>query len=265
MAIRQNFQESDGGGNYVWRELVGDITKSLFTFPFTINLWAKKTTTNGTKVLSVHHLSSGGTVACNAFIIEDNAGTPLRMRLRALTSSGNTTLTNTNVSISQNTWYMVTAVVASATSRILYVNAVASATSTVSRTPLTIQELAIGAYPSNDPNFGSTLPEIYTIADLPFGISAELGIWNAALTADEITSLFKGARTIQVRPQSLRLYSPLIRNSSNDLVGKYTSDDPPLHQAPTFNDGDYAFVSESSVPRVVDDPLVEVHDIRRYG
>jgi hypothetical protein len=130
---------------------------------------------------------------------------------------------------------------------------------------LTIQELAIGAYPSNDPNFGSTLPEIYTIADLPFGISAELGIWNAALTADEITSLFKGARTIQVRPQSLRLYSPLIRNSSNDLVGKYTSDDPPLHQAPTFNDGDYAFVSESSVPRVVDDPLVEVHDIRRYG
>jgi hypothetical protein len=130
---------------------------------------------------------------------------------------------------------------------------------------LTIEELAIGAYPSNDPNFGSTNPVIYTIADVPFGISAELGVWNAALTADEITSLHKGARTIQVRPQSLCLYSPWIRNSSNDLVGKYTSNVPSFSQAPYFDVGDYEFNGGTVVPRVVEDPLVEVHDIRRYG
>ena len=42
--------------------------------------------------------------------------------------------------------------------------------------------------------------------------SAEVGIWNAALTADEVASLAKGMSCDKVRPQSLVFYAPLVRN-----------------------------------------------------
>jgi hypothetical protein len=44
------------------------------------------------------------------------------------------------------------------------------------------------------------------------GRIAEVGIWNAALTAAEIASLAKGMTCDKVRPQSLVFYAPLIRN-----------------------------------------------------
>jgi len=44
------------------------------------------------------------------------------------------------------------------------------------------------------------------------GSLAEVGIWNVALTADEIASLAKGMTCNLVRPQSLVFYAPLIRD-----------------------------------------------------
>jgi hypothetical protein len=41
---------------------------------------------------------------------------------------------------------------------------------------------------------------------------AEVGIWNVALTADEIASLAKSMTCDKVRPQSLVAYFPLIRD-----------------------------------------------------
>jgi hypothetical protein len=41
---------------------------------------------------------------------------------------------------------------------------------------------------------------------------AEVGIWNAALTADEIASLADGMTCDKVRPQSLVFYVPLVRD-----------------------------------------------------
>ncbi len=43
------------------------------------------------------------------------------------------------------------------------------------------------------------------------GRIAEVGIWNAALTAAEIASLAKGMACDKIRPQSLVFYAPLIR------------------------------------------------------
>lgn len=40
------------------------------------------------------------------------------------------------------------------------------------------------------------------------GQVAELGLWNAALSADEMSSLGKGFRPSRIRPQSLQLYMP---------------------------------------------------------
>ena len=44
------------------------------------------------------------------------------------------------------------------------------------------------------------------------GRIAEVGIWNVALTAEEIASLAKGMTCDKVRPQSLVFYAPLVRN-----------------------------------------------------
>jgi len=44
------------------------------------------------------------------------------------------------------------------------------------------------------------------------GDYAELGMWQAALTAAEIASLAKGMTCAQVRPQSLVYYTPLVRD-----------------------------------------------------
>ena len=41
---------------------------------------------------------------------------------------------------------------------------------------------------------------------------AEVGIWNAALTAAEVASLAKGMTCDKVRPQSLVFYAPLVRD-----------------------------------------------------
>jgi hypothetical protein len=53
------------------------------------------------------------------------------------------------------------------------------------------------------------------------GDIAEVGVWSAILTADEIGSLSKGMACDKVRPQSLIFYPPLIRNLI-DLKGART-------------------------------------------
>lgn len=52
------------------------------------------------------------------------------------------------------------------------------------------------------------------------GSIAEVAIWNAALTDAEIASLAAGFTPDQVRPQSLSLYAPLIRNLADLRLGR---------------------------------------------
>jgi hypothetical protein len=44
------------------------------------------------------------------------------------------------------------------------------------------------------------------------GLIAEVGIWNAALTAAEVAALAKGMTCDKVRPQNLVFYAPLVRD-----------------------------------------------------
>lgn len=53
------------------------------------------------------------------------------------------------------------------------------------------------------------------------GLLAEVGVWTAALTADEIASLSAGFTPDQIRPQSLVFYAPLVR-TLQDLRGGRT-------------------------------------------
>ena len=51
------------------------------------------------------------------------------------------------------------------------------------------------------------------------GLIAEVGIWNVALTAEEIASLADGMTCDKVRPQSLVFYAPLVRDLQDQKGG----------------------------------------------
>ena len=99
-----------------------------------------------------------------------------------------------------NAWYHAAGVFTSATDIGAFFNG--SNGSLVTRPPIVasgIDQILIGAAasPSLDRYHGGKL--------------AEVGIWNAALTADEIASLAKGITCDKIRPQSLVFYAPLVR------------------------------------------------------
>ena len=51
-----------------------------------------------------------------------------------------------------------------------------------------------------------------SIGNYSNGYIAEVGLWNVALTAEEIASLAKGMTPDKIRPQSLVFYAPLVRD-----------------------------------------------------
>jgi len=102
-----------------------------------------------------------------------------------------------------NEWHHACGVFESSTSRKIFLDAGSPATATATRNVSGQNNITIGArysagaFPSN------------IFADC---LVAEVGIWNVALTADEIASLAKGMTCDKVRPQSLVFYAPLVRN-----------------------------------------------------
>jgi hypothetical protein len=95
-------------------------------------------------------------------------------------------------------------------SRTVFLNAGSSATSTNSITPSGV----------NVSDIGSRV--LGGVRGLFFnGKLAEVGIWNAALTAAEVAALAKGMTCDKVRPQSLVFYAPLVRDL-NDQKGGLT-------------------------------------------
>jgi hypothetical protein len=109
----------------------------------------------------------------------------------------------------QNVWFHGAGVFNSATSRTAYFNGGNPTTSTANRgTQVAPNELTLWA------GYMTGVLGGYTS-----GLIAEVGIWNAALTAAEIASLAKGMTCDKVRPQNLVFYAPLIRDLSDNKGG----------------------------------------------
>ena len=105
-------------------------------------------------------------------------------------------------------WSHGAAVFISDTERICYLNASAT-TNTTSNGTANANRLCIGAVGRD------------SRAEFANSKIAEVGIWNAALTAAEIASLAKGMTCDKVRPQNLVFYAPLVRDL-NDQKGGLT-------------------------------------------
>jgi hypothetical protein len=107
---------------------------------------------------------------------------------------------SSNNALSVGTWASVVGVFASNSSRQIFVDGTSLATNTDTSAPTNLDSVLIGT--RYNPSIG-----LYADADI-----AEVGIWNAALTAEEIASLADGMTCDKVRPQSLVFYAPLVRN-----------------------------------------------------
>jgi len=166
---------------------------SFFSYPLTINCWFYPTITGVGRLNFVSFVQNTASVVhllrldSNTNLVQYNTGTPLSA--------------SSSASYTTNTWNMATAVGTSATSRTVYLNAANSGTQTTSRTPTTPDRVCIGFARLS----GIDTPTME-------GYIAEVAIWNATLTTDELTSLYKGTKADQIRPQNLKFYMPLVRN-----------------------------------------------------
>ena len=110
---------------------------------------------------------------------------------------------------SENVWHHACGVFAASNDRRVYVDGGSKGTNSTDRSPdSTVTATAIGGLRRSDN------PVVYTDGSI-----AEAAIWNATLTDEEVAVLATGIRPIFVRPQSLVMYLPLIRDNDEDLIG----------------------------------------------
>jgi hypothetical protein len=137
--------------------------------------------------VSFHVLQANGTFTGDPVTANTNDGTG---NVQAATTAAYTA----------NTWQHACGVFSANNNRAAYLNGGSSGTNTTSRA-VTPTRVTIGARNS-----------AATVGNYCAGLIAEVGIWNAALTAAEVASLAKGMTCDKVRPQSLVFYAPLVRD-----------------------------------------------------
>ena len=125
------------------------------------------------------------------------AGDPLR----AVTSAGGVEgSADSTTGFIASSWQHACGVFTSVNSRSIYLNGSNTTTNTSILTPTGINRTEIGV------RINSGVPGLYLDGRL-----AEVGIWNAALTANEVASLAQGMTCDKIRPQSLVFSAPLVR------------------------------------------------------
>lgn len=173
-------------------------TASLFTYPFTINFWFYPTISGiGNIPMFVLH----NTTDNQRHVIQINTSTT-RLIYNAFTTAIAQATAGANYTT--NAWNMATAVGTSSTSRTIYVNGGSSATNTTSRAVTTPTRWLAGA------NYTGSISPAYE------GRICEIGIWNVALGAADIASLYTGTKPPSIKPQNLKVYVPLIRDIKDE-------------------------------------------------
>jgi hypothetical protein len=163
-------------------------------YPMTLAAWAMVDDSNADRIVLAVNQS---TTPFHRVTIFRSSANDVRAQ-----SFGSNNAAATAVGPSLGTWFHIAGVFASATSRICYLNGTAGPTDTTTSTINTLDEIIVGGRRAT----GGTVGLFWD------GKVADAGVWNAALTADEIASLAKGMTCDKVRPQSLVFYAPLVRD-----------------------------------------------------
>lgn len=158
--------------------------------PYTMACWFR--TTNMTQVSALLTSSSVSTQYSTLFFRGDVASDPIDILIEA---GGAQNVARSTTGCTSGQWHHACGVFTSAASRTVYLDGGSSATNTASSNP-TLNQTEIGAWRSSS----------WFSGDI-----AEVGFWNAALTAAEVASLAKGVTPALVRPQNLLPHLELIR------------------------------------------------------
>ncbi len=162
--------------------------------PVTLAAWCKPDGFTAVRsVLSVNNTASNGR---HVLYLDTAAKLSAQTAYSIYAGQATTTATAT-----VSTWTHCAGVFSSATSRTAYLNGSASTADTTNVALAAVDTAAIGV---TRVNIGWV-----TFFD---GNIAEAAAWSAALDAAEIAALAKGVSPRLIRPQSLVLYAPLIRD-----------------------------------------------------
>jgi hypothetical protein len=171
------------------------ISTPVSSGPFTISAFGTIAATALT-VKTLISIESGNSNILYQLYVDGNQN--LKLYCEGSSGSGTNTIATT---IATNTPFHAAAVINSSSNRLLYLNGF--------NTNLNI--VNIGTTNVSRINIGSRY-YAGSLGGYQIGRIAEVGIWNAALTAAEIASLAKGMTCDKVRPQSLVFYAPLVRD-----------------------------------------------------
>jgi len=125
-------------------------------------------------------------------------------------------------------WFHVCGVSASTTDRRIYIDGVDEGQNTVSRTPAGLDQTNMFVTRISSGFFSPAN------ADL-----AEVGIWNAALTAGEVSALASGISPQRVRSTSLRAYWDLPASNAGNVID-YSGNGNTLFETGTIGIADHA-------------------------
>lgn len=171
--------------------------------PFTASLWFNPDNTTADGALFSIANSASNTQRMYADCRGSESGPPadpiLVQHLDDAATAGNARST---AGYSSATWQHFAGIWLSSTSRTVYLDGGNNATDTTSVSTTTVNVSGLGVLERQTPS--NFFP----------GDLAEFGLWNVALTTDEITALSKGISPQMIRPQSLVSYSPLIGRTS---------------------------------------------------
>jgi hypothetical protein len=172
-------------------------TAPVTAVPLTVSCWfyANNITVNMALVVLE---DVGGTHRFDLQALGAITGRPIQCGTSA---GGPSSIARTSTGFSANIWNHACGIQAATNSRTAYLNAGGQVTNTSVQAPIGISVLKIGSINVSGTN-----------SNFLNGLIAEVGIWNAALTAAEVASLAKGMTCDKVRPQSLVFYAPLVRD-----------------------------------------------------
>lgn len=171
--------------------------------PVTLACWFTLSSSGFTAKTLVSLSQSGGAARCLLQVSSND-----KLVVFSGSSGGATAFSEHATVLSLNTWYFGAGVFASASSRLCYLGTVPSAVDTNTAGMSGTNRTNLGA------RYNSTIGVYHT------GLIAEAGIWNAALSAEEIGALAQGLAPPLVRPAALKAYWPLIGRTSPESCVK---------------------------------------------
>lgn len=177
--------------------------------PLTMACWFRSANVTATKVI-MSLSKSGGT---ERFMLVEAQGVAQPLRADSVNSGGTIASAISSGAVTAGKWHHATGIWATSSSRSVYLDGTNSGTNATAITVSGVNRTIIGARISSG-SYGAFFA----------GDIARVGVWNVALTADEIASLAKGFCPCMIRPQSLAFFAPLL-GAAADLRGGLTLTD----------------------------------------